>query len=47
MADQDEHELVSGETTGKAESAFELTLRPQSLADYICLLYTSDAADEL
>lgn len=35
MADQDEHELVSGETTGKAESAFELTLRPQSLADYI------------
>lgn len=35
MADQDEHELVSGETTGKAESVFELTLRPQSLADYI------------
>ena len=24
MADQDEHELVSGKTTGKAESAFEL-----------------------
>lgn len=35
MADQDEHELVSGKTTGKAESAFELTLRPQNLADYI------------
>lgn len=35
MADQDEHELVSGKTTGKAESAFELTIRPQNLADYI------------
>ncbi len=35
MADQDEHELVSGKRTGKAESAFELTLRPQNLADYI------------
>lgn len=35
MADQDEHELVSGKTTGKAESAFELTLRPQNLANYI------------
>lgn len=35
MADQDEHELVSGKTTGKVESAFELTLRPQNLADYI------------
>lgn len=35
MADRDEHELVSGKTTGKAESAFELTLRPQNLADYI------------
>lgn len=35
MADQDEHELVSGKTTGKAESASELTLRPQNLADYI------------
>lgn len=35
MADQDEHELVSGKATGKAESAFELTLRPQNLADYI------------
>ena len=35
MADRDEHELVSGKATGKAESAFELTLRPQNLADYI------------
>lgn len=35
MADRDEHELVSGKATRKAESAFELTLRPQNLADYI------------
>ena len=35
MADRDEHELVSGKATGKAVSAFELTLRPQNLADYI------------
>ncbi|WP_251575934.1 Holliday junction branch migration DNA helicase RuvB [Limosilactobacillus agrestimuris] len=35
MANQDEHEIVSGETTGKEEAAIELTLRPQTLVDYI------------
>ena len=35
MANQDEHEIVSGETTGKDEAALELTLRPQTLAEYI------------
>ncbi|MBB1063084.1 Holliday junction branch migration DNA helicase RuvB [Limosilactobacillus fastidiosus] len=35
MANQDEHEIVSGKTTGEEEATIELTLRPQTLTDYI------------
>ena len=35
--------IVSTKTEYDAE---ENALRPKTMADYVCLLYTSDAADE-
>ena len=41
-----EEERLLSAASQEAEASIEKSLRPQFLAQYICLLYTSDAADE-
>ena len=43
----DENERIVGSNELKEDLTNENSIRPKWLSEYICLLYTSDAADDL